>query len=92
MTPPGGSWSRRGWSTAAKAGYGKAQAKARFAELVEAGWSIARAAGEVGVNVRTGQDWRRGVRKVGNTRVHSDGLVVDYDTGTRYLHFHDPTG
>jgi IS30 family transposase len=36
------------------------------------------------VNVRTGQDWRRGVRKVGNTRVHPDGTVVDYSTGTRY--------
>ncbi|QNE17943.1 IS30 family transposase [Kribbella qitaiheensis] len=70
---------------AAKAGYGKARAKARFAELVEAGWSITRAAGEVGVNVRTGRDWRRGVRKVGNTRVRPDGMVVDYGTGTRYF-------
>ncbi len=69
---------------AAKATRGKAKAKARFGELVEAGWSITRAAREVGVNVRTGRDWHQGVRKVGNTRVHPDGLVVDYDTGTRY--------
>jgi transposase, IS30 family len=69
---------------AAKAAYGKAQARARFAELVEAGWSVTRAAGEVGVHPRTGRDWHRGVRKVGNTRVHPDGMVVDYSTGTRY--------
>ncbi|QNE23238.1 IS30 family transposase [Kribbella qitaiheensis] len=46
---------------------------------------MTRAAGEVGVNVRTGRDWRRGVRKVGNTRVRPDGMVVDYGTGTRYF-------
>jgi transposase, IS30 family len=63
---------------------GKPEAKARFVELVEQGWSTAGAAREVGVNSRTGRDWRRGVRKVGNTRVHPDGTVVDYTTGTRY--------
>ncbi|MGW6283343.1 IS30 family transposase, partial [Kribbella sp. NPDC055071] len=63
---------------------GKPQAKARFTELIEAGWSTTRAAREVGVNPRTARDWRGGVRRVGNTRVHPNGLVVDYDTGTRY--------
>jgi IS30 family transposase len=70
---------------AAKAAYGKAQARVRFGELIEAGWSIARAAREVGVNPRTGQDWHHGVRRVGNTRVYPGGLVVDSAAGTRYV-------
>jgi transposase, IS30 family len=63
----------------------KAAAKRRFLELVESGWSTSRAAREVGVHVRTGRRWRDGVRKVGTTRIHPDGTVVDYRTGTRYI-------
>ena len=74
-----------GLVAAATAARGKAQARVRFGELIEAGWSTARAAREVGVNRRTGLDWRNGVRKVANTRVYPDGVVVDSDTGTRYL-------
>lgn len=62
----------------------KPEARARFLELAEQGWSTARAAREVGVHVRTARDWRRGVRRVANTRVHPDGTVRDYATGTRY--------
>jgi transposase, IS30 family len=64
--------------------HGKAQAKRRFLELVGLGWSAARAAREVGVNERTGRDWRDGIRKGRNTRIHSDGTVIDYTTGSRY--------
>jgi transposase len=64
---------------------GKAAAKGRFLELVELGWSVSRAAREVGVHERTGRDWRDGIRKVGTTRRHPDGTVVDYRTGTRYM-------
>ncbi|WP_416223219.1 IS30 family transposase [[Mycobacterium] wendilense] len=53
--------------------------------MLEEGWSSARAAREAGVNVRTARDWRAGIRKVGNTRVYSDGTVVDYASGTRYI-------
>jgi len=66
-------------------GVGKRQAKARFLELIEQGWSSTRASREVGVHPRTGRDWRRGVRKTGNTRVYPDGTVVDSVTGTRYV-------
>ncbi|MGY4103959.1 IS30 family transposase [Nocardia sp. R16R-3T] len=56
--------------------------------MVESGWSTARAAREVGVHERTARDWRAGVRRVHNARtnarIHSDGTVVDYATGTRY--------
>ena len=63
---------------------GRPGAKARFLELVGQGWSTAAAAREVGVHERTGRDWRRGIRKVGNTRVRPDGTVVDYTAGTHY--------
>jgi IS30 family transposase len=62
----------------------KVQAKRRFLELVGSGWSARRAAREVGVNERTGRDWRDGIRKGRNTRIHPDGTVVDYTTGSRY--------
>ncbi|OBA75181.1 integrase [Mycobacterium sp. 1554424.7] len=64
---------------------GKPQAKRRFLELLELGWSAARAAREVGVHERTGRDWRDGIRKTGDTRIHPDGWVVDYRTGSRYI-------
>ena len=62
----------------------KVAAKRRFLELVGSGWSARRAAREVGVNERTGRDWRDGIRKGRNTRIHPDGTVIDYTTGTRY--------
>lgn len=64
---------------------GKAEARTRFFELLESGWSVARAARDVGVNERTARDWRDGIRKIGTTRVYPDGTVVDYRTGDRYI-------
>lgn len=58
--------------------------KQRFLELSALGWSDTAAAREVGVHPNTGRDWRKGIRRVGNTRVHPDGRVVDYRTGTVY--------
>jgi IS30 family transposase len=63
---------------------GKAQARQRFHELLDSGWSTARAAREVGVNERTARDWRDGIRDVGTTRIYPDGTVVDYRSGSRY--------
>lgn len=63
---------------------GKAQERIRFLELVESGWSAARAAREVGVHVRTARDWRDGTRKVANTRIRSDGTVITYGSPGRY--------
>ncbi|CAM5307482.1 Integrase catalytic region OS=Tsukamurella paurometabola (strain ATCC 8368 / DSM / CCUG 35730/ CIP 100753 / JCM 10117 / KCTC 9821 / NBRC 16120 / NCIMB 702349 / NCTC 13040) OX=521096 GN=Tpau_1134 PE=3 SV=1 [Tsukamurella paurometabola] len=39
------------------------------------------AARRVGVSVRTAGDWDRGVRKIGDTRIHPDGRKIDYLTG-----------
>jgi len=63
----------------------KPQDKRRFLELLGSGWSVRRAAREVGVNPRTGRDWRDGIRKGRNTRIHPDGTVVDYTTGSRTI-------
>lgn len=38
----------------------------------------------MGINKRTGRDWRRGIRKSGNSRVYPDGRVVEYDHGSVY--------
>jgi IS30 family transposase len=65
--------------------HAKTEAKQRFLELVAAGWSAARAAREVGIHERTGRDWRDGIRRSNNTRIHPDGTVVDYTTGSRYI-------
>jgi transposase, IS30 family len=62
----------------------KPEARGRFLELLSQGWSTTRAAREVGVNVSTARDWRDGIRKVRNTRVLPDGMVMGYTTGTRY--------
>lgn len=63
---------------------GKPEAKTRLFELLGSGWSLTRAAREVGVHERTARDWRDGWTKIGNTRRHTDGTVIDYTTGTRY--------
>jgi IS30 family transposase len=68
----------------ASAPRGKPEARDRFLELVAVGWSTTRAAREVDVHPRTARDWRAGIRKTRNTRIHPDGTVVDYSLGTRY--------
>ncbi|WP_419198043.1 IS30 family transposase [Nocardia vinacea] len=78
-----------GLISATAGAHGKPEARRRFFELVEAGWSTTRAAREVGVHERTGQDWRGGVRRVHNgrtnARIHSDGTIVDYAARTRSM-------
>ena len=64
--------------------YGKPQARARFLELLELGWSASRAPREVGVHIRTARDWRDGIRKIGNTRIRPDGTVIYYVDSARY--------
>ena len=67
-----------GLVTSEKIPWGKPEAKRRCLELFEQGWSTVAAAGEVGVNVRTARDWRKGIRHINNTRIYLDGRVVDY--------------
>jgi IS30 family transposase len=39
------------------------------------------AAAKVGVHERTAQDWDRGIRQVGHSRIYPDGRRVDYTSG-----------
>jgi transposase, IS30 family len=71
----------QGLVTAARRARGKPAARARFLELLDSGWSVARAGREVGVHARTGRRWRDRVRRIGNT---PDGTVSDDTTATRY--------
>jgi len=73
-----------GLVTSEKIPWGKPEAKRRCLELFAQGWSTGAAAREVGVNVRTAQDWRKGIRHINNTRIHPDGRVVDYTNQTVY--------
>ncbi|MEU3623479.1 IS30 family transposase [Amycolatopsis coloradensis] len=43
------------------------------------------AAAQVGVNERTARDWDRGIRKIGDARLHADGRRVDYKTGVTII-------
>ena len=50
--------------------------RARFELLLGAGMSVAAASREVGINERTGYDWRRGVAKSRGARLYPDGRLV----------------
>ncbi|WP_170121511.1 helix-turn-helix domain-containing protein [Saccharopolyspora spinosa] len=43
------------------------------------------AAAQVGVHVRTAQDWDRGWRKQGHVRIHDNGRKIDYKTGVNTI-------
>jgi transposase, IS30 family len=55
--------------------------RAMYDELRRAGTSRRAAAAAVGVNVRTAQDWDKGIRKINNSRLHPDGRRIDYTRG-----------
>jgi transposase, IS30 family len=55
--------------------------RAEYDQLRRAGTSRRAAAAAVGVNVRTAQDWDKGIRKINNSRLHPDGRRVDYTRG-----------
>src|SRR3954464_11950473 len=73
----------QGLVTAARRARSKPAAQARFLDLLDSGWSVARAAREVGVHTRTGRCWRDRVRRIGNT---SDGTGRDTPPGRRTPH------
>ena len=50
--------------------------RARFQVLLAAGMSVAKASREVGINERTGYDWKRGVAKSRSVRVYPNGRIV----------------
>lgn len=75
-------WARKaGVRGRGKSGTGGHPGRAEYERLRAAGVRRNVAAAQVGVHERTARDWDRGIRKVGNARLHPDGRRIDYNTG-----------
>lgn len=55
--------------------------RAEYDRLRAGGVRRREAAAHVSVNERTARDWDRGIRKIGNARLHPDGRRIGYTTG-----------
>lgn len=76
------SWARKaGVRGRGKSGTSGHPGRAEYERLRAAGLRRADAVAQVGVHERTARDWDRGIRKIGNARLHSDGRWIDYNTG-----------
>jgi IS30 family transposase len=64
-----------------KPGAGGHRGRAEYDRLRASGVRRRDAAARVGVHERTARDWDRGIRKIGNARLHPDGRRIDYTTG-----------
>jgi IS30 family transposase/transposase-like protein len=64
-----------------KPGRGEHPRRADYDRLRASGVKRRDAAAQVGINERTARDWDKGIRKLGNARLHPDGRRVDYNTG-----------
>lgn len=75
-------WARKaGVPGRGKTGTSGHPGRAEYDRLRAAGVRRSVAAAEVGVHVRTAQDWDQGIRSIGNVRLHPDGRWIDYNTG-----------
>ena len=75
-------WARKaGIRGRGKTGTGGHPGRAEYDRLRAVGVRRRDAAMQVGVNERTARDWDRGIRKIGDTRIHPDGRRIDYKTG-----------
>lgn len=76
-------WARQaGLRGRGKTGTGPHPRRGEYDLLRARGVSRREAAALVGVHARTAHDWDRGIRQIGHSRLHSDGRLVDYRTGT----------
>jgi IS30 family transposase len=75
-------WARKaGVGGRGKPGTGGHPGRAEYDRLRAAGVRRRDAAAQVGVHARTARDWDRGIRKIGDARLHPDGRRIDYTTG-----------
>lgn len=75
-------WTRKaGMRGRGKPGTAGHPRRAEYDRLRAFGMSRRDAAALVGVHDRTAQDWDKGIRKIGDSRLHPDGRLVDYTTG-----------
>lgn len=74
-------WARKaGFRGRGKTGTAGHPGRAEYDRLRAAGVRRRDAAERVGVHERTARDWDRGIRKIGNARLHPDGRRIDYKT------------
>ncbi|MBY4576275.1 IS30 family transposase, partial [Gordonia paraffinivorans] len=67
-------WVRKaGMRGRGKTGTGGDPGRARYEQLRGGGVSRREGGAQIGVDVRAGRGWERGIRKVGNARLHPDG-------------------
>lgn len=75
-------WARKaGVRGRGKTGTSGHPGRAEYDRLRACGVRRRDAAAQVGVHERTARDWDRGIRKIGNARLHADGRRIDYTTG-----------
>ncbi len=75
-------WARKaGVRGRGKSGTSGHPGRAEYVRLRAAGVRRRDAARQAGVHERTARDWDRGIRKIGNARLHPDGRKIDYTTG-----------
>ena len=75
-------WARKaGVRGRGKTGTAGHPGRAEYDRLRAAGVRRRDAATRVGVHERTAKDWDRGIRKIGNGRLHPDGRRIEYKTG-----------
>lgn len=75
-------WARKaGVRGRGKTGTSGHRGRAEYDRLRAGGVRRRDAAARVGVHERTARDWDRGIRKIGNARLHADGRRIDYKTG-----------
>jgi IS30 family transposase len=75
-------WARKaGIRGRGKPGKGGHPGRAEYERLRAAGVRRREAAAQVGIHPRTAQDWDRGIRQIGHSRLYADGRRIDYTTG-----------
>lgn len=73
-------WARKA-GIAGKPGRSPHPGRGEYFRLRQSGTTRREAACAVGINLRTAEDWDRGVKKSKSTRTYPDGRVVDYKQG-----------
>lgn len=75
-------WTKKaGIPTTGRRGAKPHPGRGEYTRLRQAGTPRRHAAEQAGVHIRTAQDWDKGIRQVGHTRIYPDGYRVDYTTG-----------
>lgn len=79
-------WARKaGVRGRGKTGTGPHPRRGEYDRLRAGGMRRREAAEHVGINIRTAEDWDRGIRKIGDSRLYPDGRRSDYTTGMTTL-------